>query len=799
MIKHKITGWIIVLVMAYPVLCIGGQDESIGKVVALRGAVVAVAEDGQKRDLGMNAQVFARDVIETGIGRVQLMFKDNTLITLGRNTKMALATYAWDPENKKAEMETQIREGSFRIMGGAITRMAPEKFKTTSVSGTIGIRGSMYAGNLRGTRLTVMFHGGKGIYVQNRAGMVNINRPGFATLVENADKAPAPPAIMSPSDLMELETLLLSDQAGQEEQTEDGVLETENSQPHEAAGELVSDSDARQNDPDDSALSVAGADTPNTSSVVDTDTTSAVSDATKESVWVTLEEDAESLADEDADTSVEEVSDTFVEEEPDTTAEEGSDTSAEDDPDVPVEDVPDVQEEEPEPDIPEEDTTETSTEDGTQPPTENQNILDHLKSLGFTGSQSTSVPATGLWKYSGNLKSTLGQEDTQDITCVVNWDNGRIIIFEEFNAGSSNQSVGFSFGNISASGEISGMVVLGSELSVDGPVLALDGTETFGAFYGASQEALGLAMEGFDVNIQDQTQTFAWADTLAATLSGTTSDTFSGIESWSGFFTGVGENMNNPNIGRHVFLNHDKSDFAFTIDKDGGVFSGTMSGDDVDGVMDIYNVVIGGGTSNSAYLSDNVLAATLTGTDVIYSASNTASLKSHGNYMVSSKENPLSSHTTWGYWEAAYTDPDTPNDYHIHVPGSFWIAGVPTDVTVVQGLIDTVPHPTATYIGKAVGVKFSNTMSLTELTNGNTSLYIDFGSQTVSGSIDFTEVSLVLKNGQVTSSGFSGEIDTATQSQVSGAFYGSNAEGVGGNFSATFSDAQYLGIFAGDK
>ena len=785
MIKHKIIGWAIILLAGFPVLCTGGQDENIGKVVAVRGAVVAVAEDGQKRDLALNGQVFARDVIETGIGRVQLMFKDNTLITLGRNTKMALTAYVWDPENKKAEMETQIREGSFRIMGGAITRMAPEKFKTTSVSGTIGIRGSMYVGNLRGTRLSVFFHGGKGIYVQNRAGMVNINRPGFATLVENADKAPAPPAIMSNSDLMELETLLSSDQAGQEEQAEDGGRETENAQTQETAGEQFSGGDSMQNDLDDSAPLLVSADTPNSSSVVDTDTTSAVLDATTESVWVTLEEEAESLTAADADTSGDEV--------PDTSVEEGGDNSVEEDPDVPIEEDPGTQDEAP--DIPADDNTETPPEDGTQPATEYQNILDHLKSLGFTGIQSTSVPATGLWKYSGNLKSTVGPENTQNITCVVNWDNRRIIIFEEFNAGSSNQSVGFSFGSISASGEISDMVVLGSELSsVNGSVFALDGTETFGAFYGTSQEALGLAMEGFDVNIQDSTQTVAWSDTLAAKLSATTTNTYSGIESWSGFFTGVGENMNEPNNGRRVFLNNDKSDFAFTIDKDGGIFSGTMSGDDVDGFMDIYNMVIGGGTSNSAYLSDNVLAATLTGTDVIHSVSNTASLKSHGNYMVSSKENPLSSYTTWGYWEAAYTDPDTSNDYHIHVPGAFWIAGVPTAADVVQNLSHT-----ATYTGKAQGVKFSNTMNLTELTNGNTNLNIDFGAKTVSGSIDFTEISLFLDNVTVNSTGFSGKILNAAPSKISGAFYGPSAEGVGGNFSATFSDAQYLGIFAGDK
>jgi hypothetical protein len=715
----------------------GGQDEFIGKVVAMRGAVVAVAEDGQKRNLAVNAQVFVQDVIETGTGRVQLMFKDNTLITLGRNTKMALTAYAWDPENKKAEMQTRIREGSFRIMGGAITRTAPEKFKTTSVSGTIGIRGSMYAGNLRGTRLTVMFHGGKGIYVQNRAGRVNIRRPGFATLVEHADKAPATPTRMSTSDLMELETLLSSDQAGQEaqdEQSGDGTGVAENSQNQSTDGlqETADTSDA------------------------DTDTAA-------------LEGDGSSpLADESDPFDTAFDSDT------------GSDTASV---------IADTTT----------DTGQASLEEDAQTSVGNPDVYDHLTALGFTGYPSTSVPATGLWKYTGTMKSMLDSKETDDdMTFVVNWDNRRIMVFEAFNAGSSNQGIGFGFGEVASSGEIYNVVVLGSDAFSDGPVFALDGTQTFGWFYGSSQEAVGLAMEGEDVNIQNQTDTSPWSDTLAGTLSGKTANTFSGTATWSGFFTGVGEDMSAPKIDRHVFLNDDQDEFSFTIDKDSGTFQGAMSGDDINMSTQMTNILIGGNTSNSAYLTDSILASTLTGTNVISNGSSTASLKSYGNYMVTAREPQLSSYTTWGYWEAAYVDPVTSKDYHIHVPGSFWIAGAATPSSVVDGLIGT--SFTATYTGKAQGVMFSDTMSLTRLTGGTTSLTLDFAASTSFGKIEFDDgIYLDLEINSITNTGFYGHIDGASPSQVSGAFYGSNAQGVGGNFSGKISDTHYLGIFAGDR
>jgi hypothetical protein len=271
-------------------------------------------------------------------------------------------------------------------------------------------------------------------------------------------------------------------------------------------------------------------------------------------------------------------------------------------------------------------------------------------------------------------------------------------------------------------------------------------------------------------------------------------NSYSGIETWSGFFTGVGEDMSDPLTGRQVFLNNYESEFYFTIDKDNGTFQGTMSGYDINGSASISNMVIGGNTSNSAYLTDSMLAATLSGSNVIYNGSDTASLKSYGNYMVTSRETPLSSYTTWGYWEAAYVDPATSNDYHIHIPGSFWIAGVVTDDAVVSGLTF---H--ATYNGKAQGVMFSQAMALKKMTNGTCELNIDFTGHTVSGSIKFDEISLVLNSGYINTSGFSAQIDNASVSQVSGAFYGPNAEGIGGNFSAEINTTKYLGIFAGDR
>jgi len=151
---------------------VAAQDgDPIGSVIAIRGDVQAVTADGQSRELAMKQNVFRRDTIRTGAhSRVQMMFADNTVISLGRDTVMSLEEFEYDPKSSEGAMVTRVDEGVFRVLGGALTAIAPEKFRTETPTATIGIRGSFYAGSYIGNELQVVFLGGKGIFVINDQG-----------------------------------------------------------------------------------------------------------------------------------------------------------------------------------------------------------------------------------------------------------------------------------------------------------------------------------------------------------------------------------------------------------------------------------------------------------------------------------------------------------------------------------------------------------------------------------------------------------------------------------------------------
>jgi hypothetical protein len=117
--------------------------ERAGVVIGLQGAAVAAQADGQVRALSMSSPVFAGETLRTEAGaRIQIMFEDDSLVSLGENSELTIDEYVYDP-NKPADngLAVRIGKGLARVITGAITDLNPERFKVRTSRATIGIRG----------------------------------------------------------------------------------------------------------------------------------------------------------------------------------------------------------------------------------------------------------------------------------------------------------------------------------------------------------------------------------------------------------------------------------------------------------------------------------------------------------------------------------------------------------------------------------------------------------------------------------------------------------------------------------
>lgn len=94
--------------------------------------------------------IYNKDIINTSnTSKAQIRFKDGTIVTLGKNTNFSVNNYIYEQDNKDVNMS--VDNGSFKVITGSIGKLARDNFKFKANSATIGIRGTIFAGNVSKT------------------------------------------------------------------------------------------------------------------------------------------------------------------------------------------------------------------------------------------------------------------------------------------------------------------------------------------------------------------------------------------------------------------------------------------------------------------------------------------------------------------------------------------------------------------------------------------------------------------------------------------------------------------------
>jgi hypothetical protein len=448
----------------------------------------------------------------------------------------------------------------------------------------------------------------------------------------------------------------------------------------------------------------------------------------------------------------------------------------------------------------------------------NNTTQNGYQDLGFVGIETlaSQMPVNGVSGYAGfalgvDTELISGEAQYHDSTLMnmymeVNWLNGKAIGRIDDPEGGNI----FFFGDVS-DGTLTNITLGGynnkDEDNTTEMVSWVEGTVKTAKFYGSAYQGFGMSGSGEFYDIaSDQSSSVGSGRMVTAAFRkaldvvDTTSPT--GSVTFQGFVIGVSENMTDPSSNRRLFMNYGSSDFVLNIDRESGTLSGLLSAEDTITGMATINYLEIGGSHGSAYVLDDNMVGLIgdTGSDAITTDMYTGGLKTYGNYLITGDINDqFSDYVTWGYWEIAYTDPESGAPYHLHMPGSYWIAGELTPDSTIASLASS--NITGVYSGVARGVCIDTASVVSELTNGSSQITINFGTSQVTGNIAFDQITLNLTNGAITAStsGFSAEISSASTSSVNGAFYGPQAQAIAGNFNADISGNTYLGIFGGNR
>lgn len=180
---------------------IGSVTESSGVAVIKRGKETVTITKG--------TVVETNDRVETKNGKVKIVFKDATAVTVTESSALVIDDFVYDPKSGDGKLGLKAAGGTVRYVSGAIAKN-PKNVKINTPTAAITVRGTdfvMAVGETGSSMIMLMptceveqsvnlkglTCGSGAIDVETPAGIVKMNRPYQATIVETAGQAPLPP------------------------------------------------------------------------------------------------------------------------------------------------------------------------------------------------------------------------------------------------------------------------------------------------------------------------------------------------------------------------------------------------------------------------------------------------------------------------------------------------------------------------------------------------------------------------------------------------------------------------------
>jgi hypothetical protein len=145
-----------------------------------------------KRVIGQGDKVYKDEVVETAPrGKGQLLFLDETTLTVGPNSRVTLDRFVYDPSRSTGTVTMTAVRGVFRFVSGSLPSQA---YEIKTPGGSIGVRGTIFEliCEADGTVIVRLIEGGivfttlsRQQVALTRPGQVLVIRPDGTTSVSN--------------------------------------------------------------------------------------------------------------------------------------------------------------------------------------------------------------------------------------------------------------------------------------------------------------------------------------------------------------------------------------------------------------------------------------------------------------------------------------------------------------------------------------------------------------------------------------------------------------------------------------
>ena len=134
--------WILSLALAFGTPAAWAAD--IGQVKVAKGTVT-IDRAGASIPATVGTRLQASDVVRTGSdGSVGITMTDNSLLSAGPNSVLALDRYDFDEVTSEGRFEASLRKGTLAVVSGRLAKQSRDAMSIRTPSAVLGVRGTEF-------------------------------------------------------------------------------------------------------------------------------------------------------------------------------------------------------------------------------------------------------------------------------------------------------------------------------------------------------------------------------------------------------------------------------------------------------------------------------------------------------------------------------------------------------------------------------------------------------------------------------------------------------------------------------
>ena len=165
--------------------------------IGVIGAAVGEIKNQNNEILQNGSKIFFGDtIVSKKNANAQILFIDQTVLTLGEDTEMTIDEFIYDPKNNEGSFVSSVKSGTVKFITGQISKNNPEDLEVKVPAGTLGARGTEFVVLAEKNNQSTVVLLGPG--PENTLGMVpgnlilsdgissiDITKPGYEAIIKN--------------------------------------------------------------------------------------------------------------------------------------------------------------------------------------------------------------------------------------------------------------------------------------------------------------------------------------------------------------------------------------------------------------------------------------------------------------------------------------------------------------------------------------------------------------------------------------------------------------------------------------